>query len=257
MNDLLLRKYVAGTCTPEELVQVLRYVATPAGQDALKQLLGCGGQTNRPPSRPGPIDSERIYRRLQLRVQRQSRWSVRKIAAQCIFASSGVSLWYAWLAQSTSTYVTRYGETQTILLPDSSTVLLNANSRLTLSTDWTDTREVWLEGEAFFRVRKIKRNTSSAFAEHVKFIVRTDRPERRSARQPNSTFGNGPRRRRCYSNQERFVSICENQPDTLNMQPGELVTLRAQSQQLEKPDGSTRKGTLPGLNSASILTGHR
>ena len=39
MNDLLLRKYVAGTCTPEELVQVLQYVATPAGQDALKQLL--------------------------------------------------------------------------------------------------------------------------------------------------------------------------------------------------------------------------
>ena len=87
----------------------------------------------------------------------------------------GVSLWYAWLAQSTSTYVTRYGETQTILLPDSSTVLLNANSRLTLSTDWTDTREVWLEGEAFFRVRKIKRITSPASAEHVKFIVRTDR----------------------------------------------------------------------------------
>ena len=233
MNDLLLRKYVAGTCTPEELVQVLRYVATPAGQDALKQLLDAEAkQTDHLPALDRSV-SERIYRRLQLRVQRQSRWSVRKIAASVSLLLLGVSLWYAWLAQSTSTYVTRYGETQTILLPDSSTVLLNANSRLTLSTDWTDTREVWLEGEAFFRVRKIKRSISSASATPVKFIVRTDRlnvevlgTEFNVRQRPETTA--------VLLKSGRVRLNLRNQPDTLNMLPGELVTLRSQSRRLDK-----------------------
>jgi transmembrane sensor len=51
-------------------------------------------------------------------------------------------------------YVTAFGETKTILLPDSSTVILNANSRLSFTTDWDHqpVREIWLEGEGFFSV---------------------------------------------------------------------------------------------------------
>ncbi len=51
-------------------------------------------------------------------------------------------------------YHTAFGETKTILLPDSSTVILNANSSLSFDTNW-DTqpvREIWLEGEGFFSV---------------------------------------------------------------------------------------------------------
>lgn len=53
-------------------------------------------------------------------------------------------------------YVTAYGETMTIKLPDNSVVRLNSNSSLKFARDWdeNDHREVWLEGEAFFNVVK-------------------------------------------------------------------------------------------------------
>lgn len=51
-------------------------------------------------------------------------------------------------------YRTQFGETRTIVLPDSSTVILNANSRITFEKDWDQqpSREIWLEGEAYFSV---------------------------------------------------------------------------------------------------------
>ena len=51
-------------------------------------------------------------------------------------------------------YRTQFGETKTILLPDSSTVILNANSQLTFDKNWDQlsTREIWLNGEAYFSV---------------------------------------------------------------------------------------------------------
>jgi len=52
-------------------------------------------------------------------------------------------------------YATAYGNTHQLILPDSSLVILNAHSRLNYKP-WktTDRREVWLEGEAFFDIRK-------------------------------------------------------------------------------------------------------
>lgn len=63
---------------------------------------------------------------------------------------------YYYLQQSEQqlTYTTAYGETKTVVLPDSSVVTLNANSTLTYPAGW-EQREVWLEGEAFFNVRKV------------------------------------------------------------------------------------------------------
>jgi ferric-dicitrate binding protein FerR (iron transport regulator) len=53
-------------------------------------------------------------------------------------------------------YSTAYGETKTVTLPDGSVVVLNAHSRLRYPKDLAEQadREVWLEGEAFFSVRK-------------------------------------------------------------------------------------------------------
>lgn len=66
-------------------------------------------------------------------------------------------------------YVTEYGETETILLPDSSLVTLNANSSLRLSKTWKEgtRREVWLSGEAFFEVQKMEQT-------QAKFVVHTE-----------------------------------------------------------------------------------
>jgi transmembrane sensor len=51
-------------------------------------------------------------------------------------------------------YRTEFGETKKILLPDSSTVILNSNSRLTFDKNWNQqsAREIWLDGEAYFSV---------------------------------------------------------------------------------------------------------
>ncbi len=64
-------------------------------------------------------------------------------------------------------YTTAYGETKKVLLPDNSTIVLNANSRIEFSADWDQEkpREVRLDGEAFFSVVHT--------ATHQKFIVHT------------------------------------------------------------------------------------
>lgn len=54
------------------------------------------------------------------------------------------------------TVQTDFAEKREIVLPDGSSVILNANSELSYSRDWKNesVREVWLEGEAFFEVVK-------------------------------------------------------------------------------------------------------
>jgi transmembrane sensor len=60
--------------------------------------------------------------------------------------------------QNLITYQTLYGETKSVLLPDSSTVLMNANSRIVWDGAWKGigTRKVRLDGEGFFEVKKVK-----------------------------------------------------------------------------------------------------
>lgn len=55
------------------------------------------------------------------------------------------------------TYTTMYGETKMVVLPDNSTVIVNANSTISFVDNWeeSETREVWLDGEAFFDVKKM------------------------------------------------------------------------------------------------------
>jgi transmembrane sensor len=64
---------------------------------------------------------------------------------------------------------TEFQQRKQLTLPDGSVVTLNANTKIKVSDDWSDekTREVWLDGEAFFEVVK-KPNTGAA-----KFVVHT------------------------------------------------------------------------------------
>jgi transmembrane sensor len=62
---------------------------------------------------------------------------------------------------------TKFGEQLSVTLPDKSSVILNGNSKLRYSKNWTSTspREVWIAGEGFFAVQHTEN--------HQKFIVRT------------------------------------------------------------------------------------
>lgn len=70
---------------------------------------------------------------------------------------------------------TDYGEKRTITLPDHSVVILNANSSLHYADKWDTTapREVWIEGEAFFDVAHINKDTQHV-TPHQRFIVHSD-----------------------------------------------------------------------------------
>lgn len=68
---------------------------------------------------------------------------------------------------------TPYGQLKTITLPDGSLVTLNANSKIRYDKDWNknEIREVWIEGEAFLKVKHL--HTSGKIADSERFVVHT------------------------------------------------------------------------------------
>ncbi|MGZ3922592.1 MAG: FecR family protein [Flavisolibacter sp.] len=80
-------------------------------------------------------------------------WWVSAAAAVLILLVSG---FWLWNINSKKTLNNGYGSISLFQLPDGSHVTLNANSKITIKKAWeknTD-REVWLQGEAFFKVQK-------------------------------------------------------------------------------------------------------
>lgn len=77
---------------------------------------------------------------------------------------------YFYRQGQSHTYHTAFGESRRVLLPDGTLVTLNANSSLRVADRWgrRTEREVWLDGEAFFNVSKLKRAGHAA-----KFTVHT------------------------------------------------------------------------------------
>lgn len=88
------------------------------------------------------------------------------------------SVLYFWLIppEEQVVYHTGYGKTRTIVLPDQSLVILNANSTLHFNKPWTPDkpRVVRLSGEAFFEVRKkLSPETGAPSLPSSKFTVHT------------------------------------------------------------------------------------
>lgn len=82
------------------------------------------------------------------------RWWVSAAAAVLLFMMAGMVYWNNMNKKTTLN--SAYGMIQNYQLPDGSHVTLNANSHITISKEWEQgkDREVWLEGEAFFKVQK-------------------------------------------------------------------------------------------------------
>ncbi len=87
-----------------------------------------------------------------LNLLKKSRKSFWPAAAAIAVVVSTVAAWVWWAEPGAVEYTTAYGETREITLPDSSTVILNANSQLTFKDNWKKSREISITGEAFFRV---------------------------------------------------------------------------------------------------------
>lgn len=78
---------------------------------------------------------------------------LRVAAVVVILLLSGIA-WFQLTSSATTEYITNYGERRTIQLPDHSTVILNANSKIEIPSEWSDIndRKVKLTGEAYFMV---------------------------------------------------------------------------------------------------------
>jgi transmembrane sensor len=101
--------------------------------------------------------------------ERKLQWYYLAAAVSAILIT--VAFWQPDTQHITSTYHTNYGETQEVILPDGSMVTLNANSSLYFDSEqYNNVREVWMQGEAYFKVSKLVSNKG----ETAKFIVHTD-----------------------------------------------------------------------------------
>jgi len=82
-------------------------------------------------------------------------------AAVTLLVASAAVLWFTLYRDNV--IQTAYGEVRTITLPDQSRVTLNGNSTLRYARRWHagTAREVWLEGEAYFDVVHLNRDTAN------------------------------------------------------------------------------------------------
>lgn len=110
---------------------------------------------------------------------------------------------------------TQFGQLTRQQLPDGTEVMMNANSRLSYAADWHDgiDREVWVDGEAFFHVRKTPlKSKFIVHTEHFDIIV--------TGTQFNVSNRHGADN---VLLQEGSVTIRTKDGKTLMMKPGDFV----------------------------------
>ncbi len=95
-----------------------------------------------------------------------------RVAAILIVAVGiGLLAYFIHTTPHTNEIATAYGKLDTLLLPDQSTVVLNANSNIRYNEKWKkgQPRELWLKGEALFNVNHLDRD--GKIEPHERFIV--------------------------------------------------------------------------------------
>lgn len=163
----LVERYLRNECSKEEAKKVVAWFKTHEGQAYLK--LNLDKHLNRADESgyfllDHEIQSEEIFQKISASKGRKAqnyrspaaiRWwkAAGSVAAMIILTAAYLFLFRQETQKLVEVY-TPYGTTQTVQLPDGSTVTLNANSRLVyaaLNQEHGD-REVWLDGEGFFSV---------------------------------------------------------------------------------------------------------
>jgi len=121
------------------------------------------------------VDWSRLNNRIESfeNVGERSGWFyLSRIAASLLFFIVLGFLIYTITRPSSDVRITSdYGQIKTVILPDQSVVTLNANSTLVYPAEWKEeeTREVHLEGEAFFEIKR--KQKGEKFLVHTKGLV--------------------------------------------------------------------------------------
>jgi len=154
-NDLL--KWLNRETSDEDLVRLKE----TDGFKTLEKIAHYSAQIETP-----KIDVKEALEALKIKTQNSSKKGkfiqfnfkqLYKYAAAIVvlFATS-----YFLLFNNTASFKTEFAQTKTFSLPDNSEVVLNANSKIIYSKkDWGKSRNLTLEGEAYFKVQKGKKFT--------------------------------------------------------------------------------------------------
>lgn len=168
----LIQKYISGKCTGDELIRVRAIMAKPGYTELFDEVLSEDG--NPIVTSQEPVDfqmqnwTDMINSKLDQDRQNQSAPIIQKpyffrYAAIWIIFALGASIWgLSYLKTSKEPLHIAYteivnpkGKRCRIVLSDSSTVFLGAGSKLRFPEQFTgNTREINLEGEAFFEITK-------------------------------------------------------------------------------------------------------
>ncbi len=178
----LLRKYINGNCTPEELTRVKILLAKPGYSEMLDELLSEDGNPVIADHQAGDAQMQgwtnKISRKIAEDNQQRITPVIRKpyffrYAAIWIVFALGAGVWgISYLKKAKEPATIAYteifnpnGKRTKILLSDSSAVYLGAGSKLRFPERFPDsTREISLEGEAFF---EIAHNRKKPFIVHT------------------------------------------------------------------------------------------
>ena len=164
----LLEKYIAGNCSPQEKKWVEQWYETIVSDDPINIELSEAEKKQLLNSIQSKINLQKLKRKKTFRLFPQI-FSISQTAAMwagLILLSSfliwiSISKWFNPTQKPQEiSYVevkTEYGQTGSALLPDSSQVWLNANTKLKYQKNFRQNRFIMLEeGEAFFEVKPDK-----------------------------------------------------------------------------------------------------
>lgn len=180
-----------------------------------------------------PQDKEKVNKRKSISFTYY--W---RVAAACIVLLVSVALLYQKNKKPAmpAVYATGYGETKEVALPDGSTVVLNANSKLYYDAGWKkdQPREVWLEGEAFFSVVHQHNN--------LKFLVRTKDSSLVEVLGTTFTVHKRQKSTRVVLNTGKvhMQQVYNGHTSQVVMQPGELAEWSPSAQRIVKKPVNTK-----------------
>lgn len=242
----LFIKFSADECTPEEIEIIIEYLRTSESSENLPQIEEIRSKLGALPQLDESLSNEifsQIISRDALSVstththhRRQFSAWVWKVAAAFIgvLFIAGIGWWYYDYEIRTALYATSFGEVKTIMLPDGTEVMLNANSilRVPTNTPENSVREVWLEGEAFFSVVH-KPN-------HRKFIVHTAHDLQVEVLGTEFNVNSRKEKATIVLNSGKVkVRLAEDSQSDRIMNPGELIEYEAENHHIDQKEVDT------------------
>lgn len=172
----LLVRFYNGACNSEEIEYLLNHLEPGDVDEYQKVVKELWDSFLIYPDVDDEV-SERMYDRIvgAAGITRSARKETFKVMYRVAAAFAGFILmagivWLVAYRMNETVYRTAYGEKKTILLSDSSEITLNANSSLAWKkSDFNKkSREVWIEGEAYFDIRsKNNGGRRQAFVVHA------------------------------------------------------------------------------------------